>query len=593
MYQENKNFMIKDMIIKLLFVVLFVFLLMWIFPLPKDLKPFYDRIFNDNIMMIKNVAEDYYTNERLPKLEGDKTVMTLQQMYDKHLLLPFVDKNGKLCDAEASYVEITKEKTEHKMIVSLTCGSQTDYIVAYLGCHNLCGASEKECPVCECNQEEKKETVLQYQYKRTLIQGRKWTTSPVYSYEFTRQVGTQIQKPIVTEWVKGRKWQEPGTYTLYKYEYCTTVPGKTTTTTEYKYCKLVTTGSTTTYKTEYQYCELAKEYKHCKVVTTTSAVTYGAWYNIKYNGNTYEDSLTQLSTSGYLNTAQTQRRIYIGTVSMKACSQCDWYTTGYRYQRQERTKSGGVTTSAPDCSKGETWTSSTSAPSGYQYMNVSRNGNNFNMNKCQWGTKPPYDNYQWTGKTQQPATGTTGGVQTVDYSNCKTTTSSSTPSGYQYVSSSTSTSTGSSSKSCESIESTETSIKGWTRISSRQVTNGTGVWLYSDWVDNISKLPAGYTVYEKENRTTYKTETEYKSETTWANTSTLEGWTATGNKKLVSEGGGAYTYSGWVLTLQTGYEKYGDSKTEYTWSTKTSLGNGWVRTGQTKNIETTITPAGK
>ena len=133
---KNSSF-IRDLLVKVLLVVIFIFLLMYLFPMP-NLKPFYSSIFNNNIQTMKDAAEDYYTTERMPSEEGKSNKMTLQEMIDKKLIIPFVDKDGKSCDTRKSYVQVTKGKTEYELKVSLTCGKDSDYIIEKIGCYNFC-----------------------------------------------------------------------------------------------------------------------------------------------------------------------------------------------------------------------------------------------------------------------------------------------------------------------------------------------------------------------------------------------------------------------------------------------------------------------
>ncbi|MDD2377885.1 MAG: hypothetical protein PHE05_03555 [Bacilli bacterium] len=156
MYNERRDsFSVKDVILQLLLVVLFVFLLIWIFPTKGDLKKSlsgltgeYDvltnRIFNDNIQTMKDAAIGYYTTPRLPKKVNDTKSMTLGEMIDKNLIIPFQDANGKACDLEDSYVEITKYKDEYQMTINLDCSDNDAHVVVYLGCYDYCDAA-----VCE------------------------------------------------------------------------------------------------------------------------------------------------------------------------------------------------------------------------------------------------------------------------------------------------------------------------------------------------------------------------------------------------------------------------------------------------------------
>ncbi len=165
MYNEkNSEFSIRDIVLQLLFVVLFVFILLWLFPTKTDVnklsdklmknKPdssldiLFDRIFNENMFIMKDATKDYFTKERVPKKIGDKVTITLGEMLDKKLLLPFVDKDGKQCDLTRSYVEVTKiNNVEYTAKINLDCNDGSDYILVPMGCYDFCETSICEKPV--------------------------------------------------------------------------------------------------------------------------------------------------------------------------------------------------------------------------------------------------------------------------------------------------------------------------------------------------------------------------------------------------------------------------------------------------------------
>ena len=76
--EENKKFTLKDFILQLLFIVLFLFILMWLFPtkqfmtnyvdgaldkkLDQKLDPIYARFFNENIGTMQDAAKSYFYN---------------------------------------------------------------------------------------------------------------------------------------------------------------------------------------------------------------------------------------------------------------------------------------------------------------------------------------------------------------------------------------------------------------------------------------------------------------------------------------------------------------------------------------------------
>ena len=60
METRSKSGFIRDLIIKIFLILLFVFLITLIFPIP-NLTPIYNRIFNDNVQTMKDAAENYFT----------------------------------------------------------------------------------------------------------------------------------------------------------------------------------------------------------------------------------------------------------------------------------------------------------------------------------------------------------------------------------------------------------------------------------------------------------------------------------------------------------------------------------------------------
>lgn len=157
MYEERREkFSFRSFFLTILLVLLFVFLMLWLFPTKWDVKNLqstydlerlsvlYDEIFANNVSRMKDAAIGYFTNERMPKKIGETKKLTLQEMYDLHLVLKMKDKDGKACDAKKSYVEMTKYTDEYRLKVNLSCGDYEDYIIVYLGCYDYCdGICEK------------------------------------------------------------------------------------------------------------------------------------------------------------------------------------------------------------------------------------------------------------------------------------------------------------------------------------------------------------------------------------------------------------------------------------------------------------------
>ena len=176
MYNENeRSHFFRDLIVKILLVLLFVFLIMWLVPMP-NLNPFYDKVFTQNMNSMTDAAKSYYTTARLPKVEGETRKLTLGDMIDNKMIIEFTDSNGKKCDNEKSYVEVTKKGGEYIYKTNLSCSKQSDYVIEYFGCYDICANGQ-----CDAKEEQKEETKP----------SDNSTTKKVTEYQFSKKTTNQ------------------------------------------------------------------------------------------------------------------------------------------------------------------------------------------------------------------------------------------------------------------------------------------------------------------------------------------------------------------------------------------------------------------
>ncbi len=178
---ERKNgFSILDLLVKIIFAGVFIFILIWLFnkKMPDvNMTPFYSNVFRENIKYMQEAGENYFTDDKMPSEVGESIKLTLQEMEAKNLVLPFVDKDGKACDKNASYVTITKLESGYELKTFLVCGKESNYTVKTLGCHTY-------CPTGNCNQEKSCSIakITEYQYKK-LVNGSKTKYSCAKGYK--------------------------------------------------------------------------------------------------------------------------------------------------------------------------------------------------------------------------------------------------------------------------------------------------------------------------------------------------------------------------------------------------------------------------
>lgn len=189
MYTEERprrGHLLKEFIMRLILIIIFVLLLIWLVPWPNmdsyinSLNPLKDQIFNSNLQTMKDAGITYFTTERLPKEVGDKTTLSLQQMLDMKLLIPFTDRNGNSCDVTKSYVSLEKKETEYVMKVNLKCGEEEDYILVHLGCYSYCTTD-----ICEAKPQPSVKPTTKPSVKPTVKPTSNPTNTPTYVPKYT------------------------------------------------------------------------------------------------------------------------------------------------------------------------------------------------------------------------------------------------------------------------------------------------------------------------------------------------------------------------------------------------------------------------
>ena len=155
--EEKRSLPIRTFLVSLILIIIFVLLLVWLLPMP-NLTGLNNRIFNSNIQEMKNAAIPYFTTDKLPQNEGDSVKMSLQEMIDKKIILPFTDKNGDYCDTQSSYILLTKMKEGYQLKTFLKCNDEEDYVLTTLGCYSYCSSAVCEKETKEEKKEEEKKT---------------------------------------------------------------------------------------------------------------------------------------------------------------------------------------------------------------------------------------------------------------------------------------------------------------------------------------------------------------------------------------------------------------------------------------------------
>ena len=387
-YEENKGFSWTNLFIKVIIVLIFILFTVWLLSLSNkkvsnSLDIVTDNVFSENINKMKEVGKDYFTTERLPEKVGDVKKITLEEMYNKKMLLTLKDKNGKTCSSKNSYVSIEKKDNEYLMKVYLECGKNSDYVVVTMGCYNYCSTDicekknetdivSKNTDTEDNNDENVNDSNIEYQYAKST--GGNWSDWSGYSNWSTTSVTKTDYRDVETKVVDVDSiHQTPVTEVKFMgNSSCPSVSGYTLTSNVNGVC----TYSKTTSDTTAPKCPSVSGYTYtgmngftCNYSKTTTSKTE---YTLSYY-STGSGSYVPADTSTYHYVQKSADYVY------KCDSTCGmrWYYTYTIYKKIYKTVTD-TTTKTASCPSGyyqsgstcaksstSTTTKTASCPSGY------------------------------------------------------------------------------------------------------------------------------------------------------------------------------------------------------------------------------------
>ena len=321
---DKKGFSILDIIVKMILFGLFIFILVWLFnkKVP-NMAPFYSNVFRENIKYMQEAAESYFTDDKMPQEVGDEVKMTLSEMLDKKLLLPFVDKDGKACDLNNSYVTITKQPDESWILkTNLECGSEKDYTIKVLGCHNYCKDNncEKVCKI---------EKLTSYQYKKQVTTTKTkyscksgYTLNGKYCYK-TVLVDTQSAEKTIVDY----KTYTEDASVRYSYS-CPSGYTQEGSGSSMKCYKNKTTCSTYTVSQPYD-CNCTGRWSGGQYITSCSTCYKDVVKETRSTNKSYTDRLSSTSKS-YTDRIATTTKSYTNKLTNKSyyCKDNTWTLSG-------------------------------------------------------------------------------------------------------------------------------------------------------------------------------------------------------------------------------------------------------------------------
>ena len=384
--EDERRINIVKVLLKLIVVVLVILFSAWIVTKicsnnnPINSDKLVDQVFQDNLNRMKEVGISYFTLERMPKNVGDKEKITLQDMYDKNLILEVRDEENNLCSDTDSYIEVEKYNDEYQMKVNLSCSNRKDYIIVVMGCYNYCKNEicEKQDVITDSNNGSQQNMVIEYEYYKAT--NGKWTDWSAWSaWQKTYLEPTEYRK------VETKVVQEDYTYesTIEEDEYADVIiscPSGYSLNSEGTKCKKISNETTNPVcptisgYTLYNQDGFTCKYKSNTTVSQVCPSLNG--YTIISNQSSgwtcvYKKYLRQ--GQGLSVPQNTSTRIYefVTTALIHDCDTCSYYS-GVIYnifarKTQSAVCPSGYTKIGNSCVKTKTKTAT--CPSGYEKIN--------------------------------------------------------------------------------------------------------------------------------------------------------------------------------------------------------------------------------
>ena len=135
MYQENKStFSWIQLLLKCILVLLIVVLAIKLVSMIVEKKNVDNtkEYMKENLNQMMKVADDYFTDDIMPKEIGDSKKVTLEYLIGEKKISELKDKDGKTCDLNQSFIKATKLETEYQIKAYLVCGKETDFINEFI-----------------------------------------------------------------------------------------------------------------------------------------------------------------------------------------------------------------------------------------------------------------------------------------------------------------------------------------------------------------------------------------------------------------------------------------------------------------------------
>ena len=122
MYSDSRGFSLIRFIAKILIVIIFIMLAIWL--ISKVINKTSNSAYEKNMNVMKEASIEYFKRGNLPKEEGEEKKVTLGDL----IKMKYIESFDKKCDRSKSYSQATMVDDYYALRVELLCGNKKNYI---------------------------------------------------------------------------------------------------------------------------------------------------------------------------------------------------------------------------------------------------------------------------------------------------------------------------------------------------------------------------------------------------------------------------------------------------------------------------------
>lgn len=149
MYSDSRGFSLIRFIAKILIVIIFIMLAIWL--ISKVINKTSNSAYEKNMNVMKEASIEYFKRGNLPKEEGEEKKVTLGDL----IKMKYIESFDKKCDRSKSYSQATMVDDYYALRVELLCGNKKNYIYTSIDKDGNCVGDS--CPKKEVTTDKKKD----------------------------------------------------------------------------------------------------------------------------------------------------------------------------------------------------------------------------------------------------------------------------------------------------------------------------------------------------------------------------------------------------------------------------------------------------